>query len=80
MGWSTASAGVRRDHPNPEERFHERLLALKAAGGVGGAAARSMLEAAALWRFVDSLKRTCRVQRWNESQYGADLKSTERRG
>lgn len=80
VGWTRASAGVRRDHPNPEESFQERLLARQAAGRVEGAAARAILEAAALRRCVDLLRTTCPVQRWNESRYEADLKSIMRTG
>lgn len=62
MDWTTASAGVRQDHPVPEERCHERPLMWKAEWCFAKAAAEVAPVAAALWHHDDWLKKMCQGQ------------------
>lgn len=76
VDWIIASAGVRQGHRAPEERGRERPLVWKAVWCVAAAAVVVTPVVAALWHHVDWLKERCRGLWWNESQCGADLRST----
>jgi len=60
VDWIIASAEVKQGHPAPEERSHERPLALKVvqhAVAAVGAVSVVVKSVAALWNHVDSKKR-----------------------